>query len=299
LDPEEGLDDSHTITADGISATVLAHGAELCSLRGADGTEYLWQAAPIWPRHAPILFPVVGRLNGDTLRVGGCHYRMGQHGFARNRTFAWLERGPAACRLELRDDAATHENFPFAFRLVVAYAVGPDGLHMDLTVENPGPDVLPASLGLHPAFAWPLRPGLPRQDHRIVFAEPEPAPIRRLTGGLLLPDPVASPISGRTLMLADSLFADDAVILDRPASRAARYMVPGGPALDLAWHGFPLLGVWSKPADFVCIEPWAGHADPVGFTGDVFEKPGMTHLPAGGRMQAGLRVVIKNHSDDD
>jgi hypothetical protein len=38
-------------------------GAELCSIKGADGFEYLWQADPsVWGRHAPVFFPVVGKL---------------------------------------------------------------------------------------------------------------------------------------------------------------------------------------------------------------------------------------------
>ena len=49
---------------------------------------------PAWPRHAPVLFPIVGRLAGDQLRHGGSAYRLTQHGFARDRVFAWLERGP-------------------------------------------------------------------------------------------------------------------------------------------------------------------------------------------------------------
>ena len=54
-------DDSHTLHADGIAATISAHGAELCSLKNAAGLELLWQAGPQWPRHAPLLFPIVGR----------------------------------------------------------------------------------------------------------------------------------------------------------------------------------------------------------------------------------------------
>ena len=38
-------------------------GAQLCSVQNAQGTEYIWQADPaIWGRHAPLLFPVIGRL---------------------------------------------------------------------------------------------------------------------------------------------------------------------------------------------------------------------------------------------
>src|ERR1700744_1122142 len=73
-------DDRHTITSGGLSATVLAHGAELCSLKTADGLELVWQAGPEWRRHAPLLFPIVGRLKNDQLHHGGKSYPMTQHG---------------------------------------------------------------------------------------------------------------------------------------------------------------------------------------------------------------------------
>ena len=87
-----------------LSATVKADGAELCSLRDAAGAEMLWQGAPVWPRHAPVLFPIVGRLKDDTLRHEGKSYRLTQHGFARDRRFAWLNRSATACRLVLHED---------------------------------------------------------------------------------------------------------------------------------------------------------------------------------------------------
>ena len=90
-----------------LSATVKAEGAELCSLCDASGGEILWQAAAIWPRHAPVLFPIVGRLKDDTLRHDGKAYRLTQHGFARDRRFAWLNRSTTACRLVLHEDADT------------------------------------------------------------------------------------------------------------------------------------------------------------------------------------------------
>src|SRR4051812_3481441 len=68
-------------------ATINAKGAELCSLQ-KDCVEYLWQADPdVWPRHAPVLFPIVGRLKNDSYAWQGATYSMGQHGFARDSTF--------------------------------------------------------------------------------------------------------------------------------------------------------------------------------------------------------------------
>jgi galactose mutarotase-like enzyme len=81
------MGETHTISAGGISATIKADGAELCSLRTPDGQELLWQAGPVWPRHAPWLFPIVGRLKNDELRHRGQSYKLTQHGFARDLQF--------------------------------------------------------------------------------------------------------------------------------------------------------------------------------------------------------------------
>ncbi len=66
-------DDTHTIRSGGLTATVKAQGAELCSLKNA-GVEFLWQAGPAWTRHAPLLFPIVGRLVNDEMRHRGKTY---------------------------------------------------------------------------------------------------------------------------------------------------------------------------------------------------------------------------------
>jgi len=66
-----GDDMNHTLESDGVSTTIKAAGAELCSLKNKQGLELLWQAGPSWPRYAPILFPIVGRLKNDQLRHRG------------------------------------------------------------------------------------------------------------------------------------------------------------------------------------------------------------------------------------
>ncbi len=286
--------DRHGIAAQGIAAEISADGAELCALRDGTGQDYLWPAAPPWPRHAPVLFPIVGRLAGDTLRHGGRSYRLGQHGFARDMRFVWVERGPARCTLELCDSAATRAVYPFGFRFRIAYAVADAALRMTFTLDNPDATVLPAAMGAHPAFRWPLRPGIAKSDHALHFAADQPAPIRRLSGGLLLAEPVASPISGRTLALDESLFAADAIILDQPAGNALRFAAPVGPAIEVAWQGFRELGLWSRAGgDFLCIEPWRGFADPVGFAGEFIDKPGLLLIPPGGSATAAMTLRLR------
>ena len=96
--------------------------------------------------------PIVGRLKDDTLRHDGKSYHMTQHGFARDKRFAWLNRGATGCRLVLHEDAETRAMYPFAFRLEIAFTLDDDALEASFTVTNPGREVLPASLGAHPAF---------------------------------------------------------------------------------------------------------------------------------------------------
>jgi galactose mutarotase-like enzyme len=288
--------DIHRLQADRAEAAVAAKGAELQALR-LGGRDLLWDAGPLWPRHAPLLFPIVGHLKDDTLRCGGAAFPMPRHGFARDRTFTLLEGTATTCTAELRDDDATRAIYPFPFRLRVAYTLGAASLRMDIALRNPGEGPLPASLGLHPAFRWPLDPGLPKAAHRLVFEADEPGPLRRLTaGGLLDPAPHPSPIQGRTLPLQEGLFDDDALIFPEPRSRSLRFEAQGGPALTLRWEGFPHLGLWAKrgpgPA-FLCIEPWEGHADPADWTGEFSEKPGSFLLPPGATRRWSLTITVE------
>ncbi|PDQ18421.1 aldose epimerase [Mesorhizobium sanjuanii] len=279
--------DRLTLHGDGISATIVGQGAELVSLQDTDGLEFLWQAGPAWRRHSPVLFPIVGRLKGDQMRHRGQSYPMTQHGFARDKPFAWEERGARSCTLVLTDDADTRSHYPFAFRLAVTYRLDRRQLGVTFDITNTGDEPLPASIGAHPAFNWPLLPDLAKTDYRLTFADDERAPIRRLKDGLLLATPQPTPIDGKILALSERLFDDDAVILDRPASASVRYGAERGPAIEMSWQGFRELGIWSKPggAPFLCIEPWHGIASPADFDGEFTNKPGvMLIAPAAKRV---------------
>ena len=271
-----------------VAARINALGAELASLRDASGHEYIWQAGPAWPRHSPVLFPIVGQVNNDTLRVDGREYHMGRHGFARDREFTPGSVTADHASFVLADDDATRAVYPFAFRLTLEYRVTGAALRVRYLVENPGPGPLPFSLGAHPAFNWPL----PKQAQQLVFDRAEPAPVRRLADGLLAPEGIPTPIQGRTLPLSDELFVADALILDQVASRGVAFG-----KLRLTWcEEMRQLGIWSKPgADFLCIEPWAGHSDPVGYAGEFRDKPAVVLLPPAAQAAFWWEVAVKDH----
>ncbi|MGX7872776.1 aldose 1-epimerase family protein [Mesorhizobium sp. ORM6] len=287
--------DSQTLHGDGISAVIVGWGAELVSLRDAQGFEFLWQAGPAWRRHSPVLFPIVGRLKSDQLRHRGRTYPMTQHGFARDKPFTWEERGPRSCTLILTDDADTRAHYPFAFRLAVTYTLDRQQLGVTFEITNTGDETLPASIGAHPAFNWPLLPELPKEAYRLAFADDERASIRRLKDGLLLATPQPTPVKGNILDLSERLFDEDAVILDQPASTSVCYAAERGPAIEVSWRGFEELGIWSKPggAPFLCIEPWHGMASPVDFDGDFIDKPGLILLAPGARRLLSYRIRLE------
>lgn len=287
--------DIHRLHAGAAEAVISAKGAELQALR-LGGRDLLWDAGPLWPRHAPLLFPIVGRVKDDTLRHGGKAFPIPRHGFARDRDFTLLEGTATTCTAELRDDEATRATYPFPFLLRVAYTLTATSLRMDLALRNPGETPLPANLGLHPAFRWPLAPGLPKAAHRLVFEADEPGPLHRLDAdGLLDPAPRPTPIQDRMLPLDEGLFREDALIFLEPRSRRLRFEAEGGPGLELRWEGFPHLGIWAKPAPgpaFLCLEPWEGYADPAGWDGDITAKPGSFLVAPGATRRWNLTLSL-------
>lgn len=284
-----------TIASSALTATIAPLGAELRSLTDARGHDYLWHGDPAWwSGRAPLLFPVVGRLSRDTLRLGDARYPMPRHGFARHQRFNLIDQGAAHVLFRLRDGPATHAAYPFAFELDAAYAIEGAALRTTVTIRNTGTPPLPASFGFHPAFAWPLPGAVSRAGHTIAFACDEPARLHEVTAEGLVGDATRpTPLAGRTLALHDALFEHDALVWTDLASRGVCYAGPGGAALDIAFPDSPDLGIWTKPgAPFVCVEPWAGCADPPGYTGDFRERRGVFSIAPGETRSFRMTVAV-------
>lgn len=277
-----------------LSAAINPLGAELTHLRDAEGRELMTDADPAyWTGHAPILFPIIGRLSGDTLRLDGRNYAMKQHGFARHETFDLAAHTATSATFRLTANDETRADYPFEFVLEVRFSIDAATLAIDVRIANPGSAPLPTSLGFHPAFAWPLPYGRPRDEHRITFAADETGDIVELAGGLFA-SRRPSPLDGRILHLADDLFAQDALIWDPVASHSVTYGAADGPQLRVDFPDTPYLGIWTKPgAAFVCIEPWHGHADPAGFDGDFRTKPGVFEVAPGSDWACRMAITLE------
>ncbi|NWK94980.1 aldose epimerase [Sphingobium lactosutens] len=284
------------IASSDLSAQIDPLGAELWSLRDAQGRELMTDADPRWwTGHAPLLFPFVGRSRGDVYRLDGREYPMPQHGFARHSDFALVERGEDHALFRLEADNATRAAYPFDFRLDMGFVTDGPTLRMTATVTNRGEADMPFSFGYHPAFAWPLPYGGAAEDHCVLFDQPEPAPIRKVGDepGLIARKPVPSPVEGDTLVPTYAMFEGDALIWDDLASRSLTWGVPGQPHLKIDFPDTPWLGLWQKPgAHYLCVEPWAGMADLVGFTGAVWDKQGVMALLPGDSRSFRMDVTL-------
>jgi galactose mutarotase-like enzyme len=284
-----------TVSSGALTAQVNPLGAQLSTLRDSSDRELLWDGSPaFWNGRAPLLFPIVGTLAGGVYRVEGKTYALPRHGFARGKPFAVLNASSAEALLRLKADDATLAVYPFYFQLQVRFEIRDSTLTVTTTVRNDGGAPMPASFGYHPGFRWPLPFGAARAHHAIEFDLEEPEPIRRLdAAGLVTPVRYPTPVHARRLLLDDELFTDDAVIFAAIRSQSLRYGADTGPRLALHFPDTPYLGLWSKPsAPFICIEPWHGMADPVGFTGDFAEKPGVFIVPPGAQREFKMQVTL-------
>ena len=287
----------YTLENEQCRVTIKARGAELSSFvrKDLDDLEYIWGADPIvWGRHAPVLFPIVGRLPQDTYTHQGQTYHLPQHGFARDQEFMLVRQTPAELVLELRANDATRAQFPFEFSLLISYRLAGPMLTVGWEISNVGPNELLFSIGAHPAFRCPLVAGETFEDYEFEFDHPVTFVRHLLEGGLLngQTEPVLE--DQATLPLRYELFAQDALVLKHfDFTHVTLRSRRSGRAVRLRFDGFPYLGLWTKGpgAPFVCIEPWHGIASSRHDSGELADKEGILMLQSGQEFIASYSIT--------
>lgn len=274
----------HILENESLRVTVADEGAELISVWDKDADhECLWTANPaIWNRHAPILFPFVGKVKDGKYRIGDKEYTMKtQHGFARDMTFACVEETADTITHCLTATETTKAIYPFEFRLTIRHRlVSGRKLAIEWTIENHGEELMYYSIGGHPGFMVPQ--GVRKEDCRISF--PGKTELKYLfanEAGYILPEV-------KTLTLRDGLAAwqDDIpatwIFEDHQVETVGIVLPDGKTYVTMHCEAFPMLAVWANPkGPFICLEPWFGRADDDDFTGDVAQKKEMQTLQAG------------------
>lgn len=272
----------YTIANEKITVSVNGMGAELSSLRGKSGTEYLWDAKPTWwKRSSPVLFPFVGGLKNGCYQVDGKTYPMAQHGFARDMEFSLIEKEDSMLRFRLCSNAETLERYPFPFRLDISYQLEGNSLTVGWDVANTGEKTMYFSIGAHPAFLCPP-PNAPfldgksknRTDCFIQTDAEKEISYRMLEGGLICPPKYQISLENGRFPITSDTFEHDALVIEgNQAHKVSLNCQDGLPFVTVSFDA-PLFGLWSPPggAPFVCIEPWYGRCDAQDFNGSLKER---------------------------
>lgn len=287
-----------TLSNSQLSIQISSHGAELCSI-SCEGKEYLWQADPAyWKRHSPVLFPIVGSLWENRYHHEGQTFELTQHGFARDMDFELISESADEVCYRLTDNEETHLKYPFSFSLEIGYRILGRQIEVIWRVKNTDERTMHFQIGAHPAFYFPdynaSNPhrgylGFDRSDglHYILISE---------KGCVAADKSYPLELSDGLLPLDIHTFDKDALILeDSQVRKVTLYDCQRKPVLALHFDA-PVVGLWSPPAKnapFVCIEPWYGRCDRVGYTGEYQEKDWMQHLQPGEVFNGGYVIEIK------
>ncbi len=280
---------NYQLRSDKLSVSINSKGAELSSVV-RDDLEYIWNAkADVWPRHAPVLFPIVGRLKNNTYSHKGKSFTLPQHGFARDLEFALLDQTASEIRFGLKSNEKTRSIFPFEFDLVIAYSVIGDVITCMYEIQNPSSEDLFFSIGAHPGFATP--DGM--QHYMLKFKADKQYEITLLNDGLLSDTKKKFHIHAGEVDLNSNLFDKDAMVFENSQIDDIELVsTKSGRGVELKCNGWPYFGIWSKRDcnEFVCLEPWYGITDHQESTGDILSKKGIIKVEAGKKFECSFSM---------
>ena len=280
-----------------LSILVSERGAELQSIKDASGKEYLWQADPnFWPRHSPILFPIVCSVNNDTYRAEGKEYHLPRHGFARDTDFKLIAQSERKVTFALESSDETRKVYPYDFTLSVSYVLDGNTIGVIWHVLNTDTREIHFQIGGHPAFNIPDMKAGDTQTGRIRLDNSEPLDgLKSYIDGSHEMTEIPVEAEAGIIEFTDNTWRNDSVKIHKSQVRRAELLNKAGEAEVTVEFRTPVIAFWSpfeKQAPFVCIEPWYGVGDPRGFDGEFKDKPLMNHLQPGASFMSKYTISI-------
>lgn len=261
-----------------LKVTIKEAGAELTSIvKKATGEEYLWNGDPAyWKRNAPVLFPVVGAVKGDTYRYEEKEYHIEKHGFARDMDFAVTFATGTEAWFRLDATEETRKKYPFAFRLEIGYQLSGNQVKTLWKVTNCDEKEMYFSIGGHPAFLCPLGNRGKQWDYYLKFDTQKNLRFSLIDAdGLVISEDNLLKNEEGYVPVTEDMFDRDALIIEHDQAHQVSLCDPQKqPYLTVSFDA-PLFGVWSpdkKQAPFICIEPWYGRCDKKTFQGTLQER---------------------------
>ncbi|MBR4151777.1 MAG: aldose 1-epimerase family protein [Selenomonadaceae bacterium] len=289
-----------TLQNDVLKIKVSERGAELKSITAlADGTEYLFDSDPTWWKYSsPVLFPIVGKVNGGNYRAEGREFELGQHGFARTSYFWLVDATENTLSFALESNAATLAVYPYKFRLEISFELVGNEVKVFWKVANTDKKEIYFSIGAHPAISCPINYRESFNDCYLKFNKAEKsARLPLAANGLLNHDRIPT-LDGTELDLSYELFKDGALVFDDLKSDEISVCSrKSSKSITVRAKNFPYWGIWTPTqggAPFICIEPWHGHADYEDFSGEFKDKEGIIKLGVGETFETSMSFIINN-----
>jgi galactose mutarotase-like enzyme len=278
-----------TISNTTLTATINTLGAELISLV-KNNKNYIWNIdETYWNKTSPVLFPIVGRLKNDSYSFNGKTYQLSRHGFARNMEFTFDKKSDSQVIFELNETEETKAIYPFNFKLFMAYTLMENELVIEYFVRNESDEVLPFSIGAHPAFAISDK----FENYTLQFNKADTFETHQLENESFNGKTTLVDTKNNAIALNYTLFEKDALVFKSLKSNEVTLKNKDKAILKVNYDHFPYLGIWTKQnAPFLCIEPWCGLADSTNHNGNLEEKEGINHLPAGEDFLRAIRIEI-------
>lgn len=287
----------YTLKNEFLTVKISDLGAELCSVQGKNGCEYMWQPEEgHWEDHAPWLFPICSQLYEGRYTYRGRSYEMPPHGFARTSYFTGMKVSDTTLHMTLTENDETFRMYPFEFLLTVTYSLVDNRLITDVRIVNSGRSELIAGFGAHPGFRVPLGGDTPFDSWFLEFeneCEPFEMVLSRdlFWSGRRRRFPLEN---GRRVRLDRSLFSKDGHFLSGTGNAVTLKSFDCERSVTVRYEGMPYLGFWSEPTDvgFVCIEPWHGLPSLAGTVDDLTTKRDLFHIAPGGEQRVHLEMIF-------
>ncbi len=272
-----------TISNEKLTVKIAKRGAEIQSIKGCDGTEYMWDGNPdVWPKHAPVLFPICGRLKEGKYTLDGKDYQMQLHGFANYQYFDVESKSETAVTLLLKENEETLKIYPYTFEFRAVFELDGDSLRVTYKVKNTTDRIMYFSMGAHEGYACPE--GI--EDYKVIFDEKSDLRASIIDGILVTDDYVTIKKDAGELDLLYDYFATEALVF-RDVKPNQIILTNGKREITVEYKDFKNLLLWTKPdARYLCIEPWTGIPDVAGSSFELSEKADITSIEGGAQHSA-------------
>ena len=285
----------HILKNDTLSVEINTLGAEIISVKSNDNYEFIWSGSE-WGGHAPILFPVCGRLLDGKYTYRGREYQMRSHGFAKISEFSVVDSSDTSITLTLASNEENALIYPFDFRLTAKYELFGNKISANFTVDNNGKHVMPYMFGWHPGFTL----GGTREinTHYVLFEGKKSLNWHPLQHGAFVnPIYTSYPLKAEKYYLnEEEIYKNDTMIfkgIPNTVKLAGGYQKH---AITLSFSdNLPYFCIWKAPssnARFICLEPWSDiPAD--GETPENFDSRQMSRLSAGESAEYSYSVIFE------